>query len=549
MTDTPRQTRDEERGYSFSPRERMAVLAASTLGSSMAFINGTAVTLALDPIQASLGASLGSMLWVASIYMLFLASLMLIGGALGDFSGRRAVFAWGVALFSASSLACALAPDEGWLIAARAGQGIGAALLTPMSLTLIADAFDEEHRGSAIGLWSSASALMTAAGPPLGGWIAEHLSWRGIFYINLPLGIAALLITLFLTRPKPPRRKPEHIDWQGALLAVTSCAGISYGLIALSESPDKSLFAASAWHWGLPILAGIIAVGVLIRVERRAKSPMAPPELFTSDVFNAVNMVTMLIYGAMGGIFVFYPIVLKDAWGHGVDETGIAFLGFAVPMAVITMLAGYLMRRFGVRLMLASGSLISAFAFASMALFPWSGTLWGAFFSMLIFGIGMALLAPAMTTAIFNATPDESHGAASGINNALARAATLFAITGFGTIAAFAFDSVAGPAAEFAGFGNGEILTGNDLANYRDAMIASLQALVWVSITLALCAAFVAAWFMSGDIEKGEIKAEARHQVFGFLRMFETAPTREGDIYELADEDHQNECNPDEAER
>ncbi|MGV6800307.1 MAG: MFS transporter [bacterium] len=523
-------SRDAKRGYSYTPKERMAILAASILGSSMAFVNGTAVTLALDPIQASLQASLGSMLWIASIYMLFLASLMLIGGALGDFYGRRAVFAWGVGIFSASSLACALAPDEGLLIAARAGQGIGAALLTPMSLTLIADAFEKEHRGTAIGLWSSASALMTAMGPPLGGWIAEHISWRGIFYINLPLGIGALLITLFLTKSKPPRRKPENVDWQGALLAVLGCAGVSYGLIALSEATNKSLFSLSAFLWAVPIAVGLIAMGLLVRVERRAQSPMAPPALFTSDIFNAVNIVTILIYGAMGGIFVFYPIVLKDAYGHGVDQTGIAFLGFALPMAVLTMMAGYLMRRFGVRAMLASGSLVAAVAFASMAFLPWSGTMAGAFFSMLIFGIGMALLAPAMTTAIFNATPEESHGAASGINNAFARAATLFAIVGFGAIAAIAYDQVAGPVASIVGYGNGENLTGIDAINYKHAMIASLKALVWVSIALALCSAGVAAWFISGDIEKGEVKAEVRHQVFGFLRMFETAPTQEEDL-------------------
>ena len=520
----------EQPWLDYQPRERMAVLSASILGSSMAFINGTAVTLALDPIQEGLGAGLGDMLWIASIYMMFLASLMLIGGSLGDFYGRRAVFSWGVGVFSLGSLACGIAPTEEILIAARAAQGIGAALLTPMSLTLIANAFDREHRGSAIGIWSAASALMTGLGPPIGGILAEQVSWRWIFFMNIPFGLAALAITLLLTTSRPPPRQPDRIDWKGAVLAIIGCGGIAFGLITLSETGNVEPMSFLTSGWGLAILVGIIAIGVLIRVERKAKTPMAPPKLFESSMFNAVNVVTMLIYGALGGIFVFYPIVLNDAWGYSVDQSGIAFLGFAVPMVVITTISGYLMKRVGVRLMLATGSLTCALAFCSMGVFPWSDSILGAFMSMLIFGVGMALVAPAMTTAIFNATPEDSHGAASGINNALARAATLFAIVGFGVIASFAYERSGGMIAEVIDYGAGDYLYGKQAETYKFAMAESFRALVWVCVAIALLAAMVAAFFIDDTIEKQSFETKPKHQVFGFLRMFETAPSRERDL-------------------
>jgi EmrB/QacA subfamily drug resistance transporter len=518
--------------FQITPRERMAVLAASILGSSMAFINGTAVTLALDPIQAALGASLGEMLWVASIYMLFLAALILIGGALGDFYGRRAVFAWGVGLFSLASFGCAMAPSPEMLIAFRAGQGIGAALLTPMSLTLIADAFDKEKRPMAIGLWSAASALMAALGPPIGGWLAEEVSWRGIFYLNIPFGLAALAITLFLTRAKPPPRSPERVDFSGAVIAIFGFAGISYGLIALSEATNRHMLSGDALFWGGPIIVGIILLALFVRVERRAEHPMLPLELFRSSMFNSINIITMLLYGAMGGIFVFYPIVLKDAYGLGVNQTGIAFLGFAVPMSLLTVVSGILVRRFGVRLMLVTGSVFSGLAFACMGLLPISGTILGAFLSMTVFGIGMALVVPAMTTAIFNATPEESHGSASGINNAAARAGTLFAIAGYGAIVAYAYDSVAGPAARMVGYGAGERLQGPALTQYQAAMAQSFEALVWTSIVIALIAALVAAFFMSGKVDTKGFEPKAKHQLLGYLRLFETAPTRQKHVEE-----------------
>ncbi len=508
-----------------TPRERLAVLVASILGSSMAFINGTSVTLALDAIQADLGASLSQMLWVASVYMLFLAALMLIGGALGDFYGRRATFSWGVGIFTLASLGCALAPSPDMLILARAGQGIGAALLTPMSLTLIADVFPKGPRSMAIGIWSAASAVMTAIGPPLGGWLASEISWRWIFIIAIPIGILTLIISLVFTPSRPPKRKPEKIDWQGAVLAFVGCSGLAFGLIALARADGAGLY-----EWFLPFMVGVIAIGLLIRVERRATSPMAPPELFKSGLFNSVNFITILLYGAMSGIFVFYPIYLKEVHHLPLMQAGLAFLGFTLPMGILTLGSGFLMKRFGVRLLLAFGSTITILAFAAMGLFDWSGTMWGAFIAMMIFGTGMAFVVPSMTTVIFNATPEESHGAASGVNNALARAASLFAIAGYGAIAAAAFAANAGAEARFVGFGMGEALSGEIGENYRNAMNIAFNMLIYVSMGLALSAVVVALFFIDKTAERTSVKISAKHQIFGFLRMFSTAPTREKDI-------------------
>ncbi|RFB05126.1 MFS transporter [Parvularcula marina] len=501
--------------------QRIAVLLASIMGSSMAFVNGTAVTLALDPIQAGLNASLGEMLWVASIYMLFISALMLIGGAIGDFYGRRATFIAGVILFTIASIGCAAAPTAEVLIFARAIQGMGAALLTPMSLTLLSDYFPRKSRGMAIGIWSVASAIMTAIGPPVGGWLVEFASWRMIFILPLPFGILSMLIAWWFVPKRPPARIPDRIDWAGALLAIIGFAGIAYGFITLSEphSAHKSL------EWGVPIGIGLVALLLLVIVEREVKSPMMPPELFGISTFNAINVITFLLYGAMGGIFVFYPIFLTDAFGFRMNEIGVAFLGFALPMVIFTPLSAKLARRYGVRMMLATGSLVGVAAFASMGLAPWSGTLAGVFGSITIFGAGIALVVPGMNTALFNATPEHSHGVASGINNAAARAATLFAIAGYGAVAGWAFYKVAekNPVVSAVGYGAGDDLVGLNAANYREAMIYSFEMLAWVSIALCFLAFIVAMFFIDPSIEKSHPhghEGEEEAQSTGIRRIF-----------------------------
>jgi len=512
--------------------DRKFVLAASVLGSSMAFIDGTAVTLALQPIQEGLGAGLSDILWISNAYTLVLAAFILVGGSLGDMFGRRLFFVVGVAVFAVSSILCGLAPSPAALIAGRALQGFGAALLTPLSLALIAAAYPKAERGKAIGLWAAASAIMTAIGPPLGGFLAEAVSWRWIFFINAPLGVLAILLTLWKTPANRPENPPRHIDLPGAALAIVALGASAYGLIALSAVSGEGGAAGApeapqALAWAA-IAVGVVAGVLFVFQERRARAPMAPPQLFRSRCFNVVNVLTFLLYGAFGGMFLFFPIVLKEAWGHGVDMTGRAFLGFAIMMGLFSRLSGGLIDRYGVRAMLSAGAAVATFGLWWMGLSAFRAEiLAGAFIGMAVFGLGMSIVVPALSTAIFNATDETNHGAASGVNNAVARAAALFAVAGFGLVAATGFEAAAGPDARAAGFGAGSAsLSGPALADYRAAMAASFTAVAWGAVALAALSALVAVLFLTESAEGGGQRGDLRHILMVLLRPFGFAAAR-----------------------
>ncbi|MEO1309833.1 MAG: MFS transporter [Pseudomonadota bacterium] len=504
-------------------RDRKFVLAASVLGSSMAFIDGTAVTLALQPIQEGLGAGLSDILWISNAYTLVLAAFILVGGSLGDLYGRRMIFLLGVALFAVASIFCGVAPTPETLIAGRAAQGLGAALLTPLSLALIAAAYPKAERGAAIGTWAAASAIMTAVGPPLGGFLAEAVSWRWIFFINAPIGLGAIVLTLWKTPRGQRSETPPAIDWAGACLAVFALGAVAWGLIELSAASGeggevREAHGASAIAWAA-IGLGLAAGAAFVLQELRAKAPMAPPALFSSRCFNVVNLLTFFLYGAFGGLFLFYPLVLKEAYGHGVDMTGRAFLGFAVTMGVLSRLSGRFIDRFGTRAMLTAGSLVATLGMWWMALSPVSSEIFaGAFIGMLIFGAGMSIVVPALSTAIFNATEEKNHGAASGVNNAVARAAALFAVAGFGVVAATGFEAAAGDAARAAGFGQGSALAGPALADYRSAMASAFAAVGWGAVVLGALSALAAALFLTESAEGGGLRRDLAHIRMVLLR-------------------------------
>jgi len=493
---------------------RPFVVAASVLGSSMAFIDGTAVTLALEPMKADLGAGFGEILWIVNVYTLFLSALILVGGALGDIVGRRGAFSAGVALFTLASGACAAAPTPARLILARAVQGIGAALIAPLSLALISAAYPPETRGRAIGAWAAASALMTAVGPPLGGFLAENASWRYIFLINLPIGAAAVALSMFVTPPTPPAPRPAKIDFAGAGLAVLAMGLVAFGLISAAEG------ASGPTVWGGALALGAAAFAGLVVAERRASAPMAPPDMFRSRCFVGLNLVTFLVYGAFGGLFVFYPIVLKEAYGCGVDETGLAFLGFAVTMAAGSAVSGALVERWGVRRMIWRGTVLVVAGFWLMGYGPFMGEVAGAALALTVFGAGMAMVAPALSTGIFAVTPQARHGAASGVNNAVARGASLFAVAGYGLVAALAYRAAAGPeVAAAADFASGGDLPRALLPAYTGAVAESFRTLVDVSIGVGVLAALVAAFVLTSETEGGSFRAEFRHRLLAFARQ------------------------------
>jgi EmrB/QacA subfamily drug resistance transporter len=411
------------------------VLAATVLGSTMAYVDESVVTVALPTIERDLGTSLAAMQWVVNAYTLSLSALLLIGGAAGDRFGRRRVFVIGTIIFAAASLGCGLARGVVPLILGRAVAGAGAALLIPCSLAIIGAAFAESERGKAIGIWSGASAIAAGLGPLLGGWLIDHVSWRVIFLINPVLAMPTLWIALECL---PESRDPDArsaLDWAGAALAFAGLGCLAYGLIAASDL---------GWRDGevvLPLAAGGLLLAAFVRHERRSAAPMMPLDLFRSRRFSGLNLLTLLLYGALGGAFFFVPFLLIQVHGYSATQAGAAFLPFTLVFGALSRWSGGLLDRFGARRPLIVGPAISALGLALLAWPGADGGYWTSFFvPMVVLGIGMAITVAPLTTAVINAVPAQRTATASGINNAVASVASLLVIALLGSIATAELD-------------------------------------------------------------------------------------------------------------
>ena len=489
------------------------VLAATILASSMAFIDGTVVNVALPFLQTSLNATAIGLQWVIEAYALFLSALLLVGGSLGDRYGRRRIFNIGVVVFAIASAGCGLAANIEQLIAARAVQGIGGALLVPGSLALISSSFSEKERGKAIGTWSGFSAMTTAIGPVLGGWLVEHVSWRAVFFLNLPLALAVLVISVWHV-PETREENNGRLDWHGAALATLGLGGLVFGLI---ESPRRG-FGDSLVI--VTLVGGIVCLVLFVVHEARAKNPMVPLRLFRSTDFAGANVLTLLLYAALSGMMFFFTLNLVQIQGYSATAAGASLLPFIVIMFSLSRWSGGLIDRFGARLPLIVGPAITAVGFAMLA---WPGinpNYWTSFFpAVVVLGLGMAITVAPLTTTVMGSVKEEQAGIASGINNAVSRTAGLLAIAVFGVVILHGFSyklgtrlnemgideqlkrSVYEQRVKLAGLQVPETADAGTQAQMKqavaDSFVFGFRLIMWISAALALASA-LSSWLMIG---------------------------------------------------
>jgi len=417
------------------------VVAAAILGTGATYVDGTAVNIALPRIQSAFAAEFSTVAWVVGAYSLFVTALLVLGGALGDRYGRRRVYSVGLGIFVAASLVCGLAPNVEVLIAARALQGLGGALLVPGSLALINATHGEHDQGKATAVWQGVSAAMGAVGPVIGAWLTEHFSWRLIFFANFPL--AAALVFALVRVPETRSAEPKRLDYVGSLLLVVTFGALSFALIQLPLEPEMSR--RTVYVWGLSLASG----SAFFLVEARVKQPLLPLWLLRSRTFVLSSTLSFVLYAALCGVMFVIPFVLLQAHGYSVTETGASFLPFIVVVFALSGFVGERLEAWGIRRFLLFGTVLSAAGYALFARpVPGDGYWAGYFVATAVLGLGMALSMSPLAVAITRVAGKEHAGLLSGLNNTVIQAAALMAVAAYGLLMVGSFRSTLAKALE-----------------------------------------------------------------------------------------------------
>ncbi len=405
----------------------------------MTFLDGTIVNVALPALQADLGASIVDVQWVVEAYALLLGALMLVGGSLGDQFGRKRVFLGGVVVFALSSVLCAVAPTPAIVIVGRALQGSGAAFLVPGSLAIISATYPAAERGRAIGTWSAFSAGTMAIGPVVGGWLIEHVSWRAAFYVNVPLAVAVVVMSLRFMDESRDDTRDRAIDWLGAGLAAVGLGGVVYALL---ELPSHAM---GQPHIAVPLAGGVAALVAFLVVEARTPHAMMPLRLFRSASFSATNLLTLLLYGALSVSMFLLPMNLIDVQGYTATAAGAAILPVAILIFAGSRWSGGLAARIGPRRLLTAGPAIAGLGLLLYARVGIGGSYWATFFpGITVLGVGMAITVAPLTATVMSSLDDHHAGVASGVNNAVSRVGGLLAIAVLGVLLSSSFQASVG---------------------------------------------------------------------------------------------------------